>query len=175
MNGSYFDALIKTLNISPDEATKALLSAFVPCQPGALRAAWASRKNYGEPPSTGTIWKIFEDADFRCVRCGGHHRLSIDHVNDNAFDNSVQNLQVLCFDCNRAKRNKGSSIKDHKLVVFKTVIELNRRLGRFPTNVEVKEALGIKDLSGALYMVKFLRSRLASKDINDATAAQPND
>ncbi|HZV33098.1 MAG TPA: hypothetical protein VFB72_00870 [Verrucomicrobiae bacterium] len=62
--------LISMLKIPESEAITAILSAFSPCQPGALRQAWTNRKNYqGDVPSTREIWGLFEDADFQCVIC----------------------------------------------------------------------------------------------------------
>ena len=39
--------LINLLELSDDDVLRALLSVYSPCQPGALRQSWNSRKNYG--------------------------------------------------------------------------------------------------------------------------------
>jgi len=51
-------------------------------------------------------YKIFSQYGFKCVLCGAtskDDRLQIDHINENPFDNSEENLQVLCEACNKGK------------------------------------------------------------------------
>lgn len=68
---------LESLDVREDEALKALLSAFSPCQPGALRGSWKQRKNYGTPLETREIWKLFEKASFRCSQCGSYLRIRL--------------------------------------------------------------------------------------------------
>ena len=48
---------------------------------------------------------VWERDDGRCVRCGAEHDLQFDHVIPVAKGGgvNVENIQVLCGDCNRAK------------------------------------------------------------------------
>lgn len=148
---------LESLDVEEDEALKALLSAFSPCQPGALRGSWKQRKNYGAPPETREIWMLFENASFRCSQCKSYHRITLDHINDDPFDNRLENLRVLCYDCNRSKTERGVKNKDLSVRVYRAAIKLFNSLGRWPTDSEVRQEAQVEDLSGATYMVRFLQ------------------
>src|ERR1043166_9480591 len=106
--------VIKILKISEREAKKALISSFVPCQPGALSATWKKRKGYeGNVPKTREIWSLFDMADHRCIKCSSQLKITLGHINSKSTDHRLTNLQVLCADCNRAKKFKGSEISRH--------------------------------------------------------------
>jgi hypothetical protein len=148
---------LEKLDVNEDEALKALLSAFSPCQPGALRGSWKQRKNYGTPPETRDIWLLFEKAAFRCSQCKSYHRITLDHINDDAFDSKLENFQVLCYDCNRAKTERGVKNKNLGVRVYRAAIKLYSALGRWPTDSELRSEVQVDDLSGATYMVRFLQ------------------
>ena len=152
--------LLLLLEIPPREAIKALLSAFTPCQPGALRGNWKLKKGYENPPTTREFWELFESADFRCKECDSQHRITLDHINSDTTDNRLENLQVLCADCNRAKSVRGTKHPDSRYRIYKAMIELKKELGRFPSNTEIVERAGIEQLGGANYMVRFFEHRL---------------
>ena len=173
--GSEVLELLQILKIPESEAIKALLSAFTPCQPGALRQAWANRKNYGIPPSTREMWELFENGDFRCKLCQSQHRITLDHINNNPEDNRLENLQVLCADCNRAKNERGMKHRDSRYKIYRAMIELYQENQQFPENVDIVRRAGIEQLSGATYMVRFFQYRLGvGRKLRDQNTRQEN-
>ncbi len=157
---------ISILGVREDEALKALLiiSAFAPLQPAALRQNWLRLSTFGHSaPTTKEIWAAFDEADFRCTECGSQLRLTLDHRSGDATDHSPANLQVLCFSCNRGRSRKGSVEKDLSLRVYLAVVDLYEELNRVPTNAEIKERVGVKQIGGASYLVKFLQKRLKAR------------
>jgi hypothetical protein len=153
--------LISILEIPEEEAVKAILSAFSPCQPGALRQVWLNRKHYGgDVPSTREIWELFERADFRCVLCKSQHRITLDHINANTSDHRLGNLQVLCADCNRAKSRRGMVFQHANVRVYKATLTLYERTGVFPTDSEILRESGMTNLAGGRYLIRFLERRM---------------
>ncbi|MEI7733321.1 MAG: hypothetical protein WCO56_27365 [Verrucomicrobiota bacterium] len=157
----YVQRLISLLGLSEDEVLAALLSSFVPSNPGSVALSWAKRNNYTAPPSTKVLWDIMVAADFRCEECHTHHDLTFHHRNDDAHDSCPENLQLLCRNCNRAKSRRPVKQRDFKINIFKTYLDLFDRLGRPPTPVEIKRHLNLKQLSSSVYMVHFLNTRFA--------------
>lgn len=51
---------------------------------------------------------VFERNEYRCVKCGSYKRLCIDHIYPYSLGGSddPDNLQTLCWVCNRKKSNK---------------------------------------------------------------------
>lgn len=52
--------------------------------------------------------QVFERDKYRCLKCGTHKDLSIDHIIPiiKDGDNNVENLQTLCVSCNSSKGAK---------------------------------------------------------------------
>lgn len=52
--------------------------------------------------------EVFERCNYICQHCGGRESLVIDHITPWSWtkDNSINNLQILCCDCNIKKGNK---------------------------------------------------------------------
>jgi NAD-specific glutamate dehydrogenase len=50
---------------------------------------------------------VYKSCGFRCVKCKSYDNLEIDHINpiSNGGSNAMDNLQILCLKCNRAKGN----------------------------------------------------------------------
>lgn len=48
----------------------------------------------------------------KCEKCGNNEKLMIHHKNHNRFDNSLNNLQVLCFRCHTLEHNFLSHFKE---------------------------------------------------------------
>ena len=152
---------VSLMEISEDDAIMALITVFCPPQPGALRDTWLRNTVYGNSaPSTQEIWSLYVKADFRCTKCGGQGRITIDHINGDATDHSPDNLAVLCFDCNREKSSRGTLDKDHRLRVCRSALKLFRQLNRFPAHTEILADSGVNQISGATYMLKYLEKRL---------------
>jgi hypothetical protein len=162
---TYLGRLLSLLDVGEDELLKAVISAFFPCQPGALRAAWEKR-GYRPPGSTAAVWDLFEAADFRCsnANCGSMHRITLDHVDRDILNNTIQNLRVVCFDCNRKRVGKARQT-NLSVAVVKTALDLAESHGRFPKDAEIAAKIGItsSQLSGSRYSVRVLRSLYNSK------------
>ena len=56
--------------------------------------------------------EVFLAKGIACVRCGGDDFIEIDHIVPLAKggDNSIENLQPLCINCNTKKRDKNTLI-----------------------------------------------------------------
>lgn len=159
---------MKLLKLSEDEVLAALLSAFGPPQPGAVRGAWQKSEVFGKAaPPTKDLWKLVVDADFRCTKCTSQRRLTFDHLDGNAKNHSLTNLRVLCMACNRAKARKGLRQPNKGLLVYRAVMELWGEGKREFTNAEVASRATVDKVAGETYLVKFLKVRLT----NTATAA----
>lgn len=67
------------------------------------------------------IDKVFKRDNNRCQRCNSKENLEVDHIVPilKGGDNSLENLQILCKNCNKLKSNKVSkcfqNIKSHTL------------------------------------------------------------
>jgi len=159
---SELDEFLKITGASEDEALKALISAFAPLQPSALRQNWLRSKDTGNTaPATAEIWQKFEEADFRCVTCGSQLRITLDHIDGDGKNHALSNLQVLCFSCNREKSRKGTGDKDHGLRIYRAAIKLFNESGRFPTNAQIKQRAGVRHIGGVANLIKYLKKRLA--------------
>ena len=157
---------IEKIDISQDDALEALLSAFAPAQASALRQGWITHDRFGHSsPSTKDIWKKFEDADFRCNDCGSQYRISLDHIDSNPLNHSLDNLAVLCSACNRGKSSKGTRDKKHQLRIYRAIIEYWNEHEKFPSNSEILTRAGVEQIGGSTYMVKWLEDRLTGKNI----------
>ena len=63
-------------------------------------------------PLNSSIRKLIFERDFyRCINCGTHKSLSIDHIVpvSKGGGNEIKNLQTLCATCNSSKGNKSMS------------------------------------------------------------------
>src|SRR6266446_4363350 len=129
--------LIKLLGITEDEAMRAILSAFASVQPGPMRQMFLRRPDYGSAPETSEIWDLLVRSNFRCSECGTDYDLTLDHRDRDTRNNKIGNLRVLCRDCNRAINSRGLVNKHANLRVYKAIVALIDRLGRFPTAVEI--------------------------------------
>ncbi len=58
-----------------------------------------------EPIPSAVRRRVLERDNYRCRSCGSTTRLNIDHIKpvSRGGDNSLKNLQTLCWPCNRAK------------------------------------------------------------------------
>lgn len=68
-------------------------------------------KSYRKPISLKTRYKILRRDGNKCVKCGAtadHAELEVDHIIPVAQggDNSFNNLQTLCWECNRGKKDR---------------------------------------------------------------------
>ena len=156
------EAFLQRFSISEDDALKALIGAFSPIQPPALRQGWCNSRRYGNcAPSTKEIWSLFVNADFRCALCQSQRRITLDHINGDPTDHSVANLRVLCADCNRGANKKATRDINHQLRLYRSVLLLLDQLGRFPTDAEIRANAGTEQIGGATYLMRYMKARLA--------------
>lgn len=156
------DRLIKLLGITEDEALRALLSAFASVQPGPMRQQFMNRPEYGSAPETSEIWDLLVQSGFRCSECGTHYDLTLEHKDRDRRNSKIENLSVLCRDCNRATNSRGLVNKHANLRVYKAVVSLLDSLGRFPTALEIREAAGLTQMSGAYYLIRFFETKFGN-------------
>lgn len=64
--------------------------------------------NKRKPIPQGLRTKVFETDEYRCVKCGSHEDLAVDHILPVAEGgtNDRENLQTLCRSCNSRKGKK---------------------------------------------------------------------
>lgn len=146
--------------ISEEDALQALLGAMSPIQPPALRQNWLVNKRFGNAaPSTKEIWQLFVDADFRCTKCRSQRRITLDHIDRDPTNHNVNNLRVLCASCNRAENKKSTQDEDHQLKIYRAALALFKELGRFPTDRQILERAGTKQIGGATYFLRYMKMR----------------
>ena len=153
------DRLINVLGITEDEVLRALISAFASVQPGPMRQQFLKRPEYGSAPETSEIWGLLVRSGFRCSECGTHYDLTLDHIDRDTRNSKIENLCVLCRDCNRAINSRGLVNKHANLRVYKAIVSLLDSLGRFPTPLEIREAAGLSQTSGAYYLIRFFETK----------------
>jgi hypothetical protein len=152
---------LRLMGISEDDALEGLISHFGPTQPGVLRDVWKKRPGYGgKAPTAPQIWELWVKADFRCVKCRSQRRITLDHIDGNCANHSLDNLQVLCYDCNRAKSRRPTVNHKAQLRLYRSTMKLYRQSGQFPTYKEIRIDSGVRDIKGAIYMLRYLEQRL---------------
>jgi hypothetical protein len=155
---------IEISGISEDEALSALVAAISPPQLGPLRQNWMRQPQFGHSaPDTAILRSLFDAADYRCTECGSQLRLGLDHRNSDGTDHSLENLQVLCFSCNRA-RGRGGAEKNlhHGRRLVRAIIELFDETGTFPSNKDILTRSGLTQV-GRPELVKYLKRRLSEE------------
>jgi hypothetical protein len=67
-------------------------------------AGGARRRRRGKLPSR----QVWDRDDWQCVFCGGHRRLTVDHVIpvSRGGTDDLDNLQTACWSCNSSKGNR---------------------------------------------------------------------
>lgn len=159
------------LGLSELELLQAAVSAFSPCQPGALLGTWKQRIAYKDPPTTQEIWKLQKDSGFKCIECGSYLRITIDHINDNSNDNSLHNLRILCSACNRARRHKVTNGKHLSARIYKAAVDFAKTHKRWPRPSEVAKVVGVKNIGGTNYMLSFIADKMG---FEAATKSRPS-
>ncbi len=156
--------LMELLEVTETDAINAILNLVSPPPPPATRQNWTRLSTFGNSaPSTQDLWKKLEDSDFRCHRCQGQMRLSFNHINGNPKDHRLENLEVICFSCNRAVSTKGTRDNNHHYKLAIAAIHLWKQKGEFPTMAVIKNQAGVEQVGGATYLLKYLENRLSKK------------
>lgn len=153
--------LMELLDVSETDAIKAILNLISPPPPPATRQNWSRQSTFGNSaPSSQDLWKKLVSSDFRCNKCKSQMRLSFNHINSNATDHSLENLEVICFACNRAASEKGTRDVDHHFKLAMAAIQLWRSSINYPSLNEIREHAGVAQVGGATYLLKFIQTRL---------------
>jgi hypothetical protein len=159
------EELMNLLDVKEEDAIKAILNLVSPPPPPATRENWIRLSTFGHSaPSTKELWKKLEDSNFRCHRCGSQMRLSFNHINGNPKDHRLENLEVICYACNRSLSKKATVDKNQHLKVALTAIQIWKETGHFPTFAEIRKKAGVKQIGGATYLLKFIKKRLEEKN-----------
>ena len=154
------EEFLNLIGATEEEALGALLGSFGISQPNATVQYWKKHDAYGKSaPTTQEVIEVFVSNNYKCQECGSQRRLSLDHIDGNAKDHRVSNLQLLCMSCNRAKSKKGTRDKDHQLTIYNAAMELCKELNRFPTYNEVKERAKVEQIGGVKYFLDYLKHR----------------
>lgn len=172
MTSNYSEVVefLRLVDASEEEALSALLSAFGPPQPGALRGAWRKNARFGNSaPTTKDFWSLFTSAGFACKLCQSRLRLTVDHIDGNATNHALANLRVLCFKCNRDRVGSTISVERQNVAVYRAAMQLRQIGGSVPSNKDVEKQAGVK-IGGATYLLKFLRTVTSG---GTATASPP--
>jgi 5-methylcytosine-specific restriction endonuclease McrA len=155
-------ALLELLEVSEDEALKAIIAAVAPLHPGVVRQNWSRLSTFGNSaPATSDIWQKLVDADFRCSECRSQLRVTLDHIDGDSKNHSANNLRVLCFVCNRKRAKKGIKQPDVTLRVTLAVLDHWRKHKVFPSNQELMQVTGLNTLP--TYLLRYLRKDCLSE------------
>jgi hypothetical protein len=158
--------LTTVIEIGEEDLVASALSAFSPYQPGSMRQKMVKRQvELGRKPelipTPDELWSLMLAADFRCTlnACRSQLRIGIDRI-DTARGYEADNIRVLCGACNRRISRQGAKQESLSAVVFHAIrAALAETPDEFPSDMEIKRRAGLKDLSGSIYLVRFLRHR----------------
>lgn len=90
-------------------------------------------------------------------------RLSFNHINSDATDHRLENMEVICFACNRAASEKGTKDTNHHYRLAIASIELWKQLTAYPSLNQIHDLAGVDQIGGATYLLKFIEARLKNK------------
>jgi len=153
--------LMTLLDVSETDAIKAILNLVSPPPPPATRQNWLRQSTFGySAPSSEDLWQKLEASDFRCYRCGSQMRLSFNHINSDATDHRKENLEVICFACNRSMSQKGTKDANHHYRLAMAAIDLWKVSHKFPSFNEIRTTAGVNQVGGATYLLKYIEQRL---------------
>ncbi|MBI5450123.1 MAG: hypothetical protein HY940_02085 [Gammaproteobacteria bacterium] len=156
--------LMDLLDVNETDAIRAILNLVSPPPPPATRQNWTRLSTFGHSaPTTQDLWQKLEDANFRCDHCRSQMRLSFNHINGNAKDHRLNNLEVICFSCNRAISKKGTRDSNQHFKIAVTAIEMWKERKIFPTFEDIRKRAGVEQIGGATYLLKYIQRRLNEK------------
>jgi hypothetical protein len=164
--------LMNLLDVSETDAIKAILNLVSP--PPATRQNWTRLSTFGHcAPTIHDLWKKLEDADFRCHRCGSQMRLSFNHIDGNATNHELENLEVICFECNRAVSKKGTRDNNQHYKLAMAAISLWKSKGKFASLNEIRDMAEVEQIGGAFYLLKYIERRLSEKNAYEQSDSEP--
>lgn len=158
---NHLQELMELLGVSEEDAIKSILTLTAPPPPPATRQNWCRLSTFGNSaPSTKDLWQKLVDADFKCGKCSSQMRLSFNHIDGNAKNHLLSNLEVVCFACNRMVSKKGTTDTNHHYKIVSTAIKIWKETGVFPSFEVIRKESGVKQIGGATYLLKFIECRL---------------
>ena len=158
--------IMDLLEVSETDAINAILNLVSPPPPPATKQNWNRQTTFGNAaPETKDLWGKLIDADFRCNKCSSQMRLSFNHKNGDATDHHVDNLEVICFSCNRAASKKGTRDINQHFKLATSAIELWKSSNNFPSLEEIRKKANVEQIGGATYLLKYIEKRLLDKKI----------
>ena len=159
------EEMMELLDVSETDAIKAVLNLVSPPPPPATRQNWSRQSTFGHSaPTTQNLWAKLVESDFRCGKCQSQMRLSFNHINSDATDHRLENLEVICFSCNRAASEKGTKDTDHHYKLAMAAIELWKKEYTYPTLNQIRDKAGVDQVGGATYLLKIIEKRLNDKN-----------
>lgn len=152
---------MEIFDVSEEDALQSILTSISPMPPSTTKQNWTRLSTFGnDSPSTSELWKKLLDSDFRCVDCKSQIRLTFHHINKDSKNNLINNIEVLCFNCNRKKSRKKTINFNHKYELIMRAIEIWEKTGKFPSQKQLKEILKVQEIGCVTYSLKFAESRL---------------
>jgi len=152
------------LEVSETDAIKAILNLVSPPPPPATRQNWNRQTTFGNSaPETKDLWEKLVKSNFKCSKCDSQMRLSFNHINSDATDHRIENLEVICFACNRAASTKGTRDMDQHLKLATSAINLWKKNNKFPDLESIRKEAGVEQIGGATYLIKYIEKRLEDK------------
>lgn len=156
--------IMKLLNVSEVDAIKSILNLVSPPPPPATRQNWTRLSTFGHSaPTTKELWKKLEESNFKCHRCESQMRLSFNHIDGNPKNHQLDNLEVICFACNRRVSKKGTQDVDQHFKLAIAAIELWKETGEFQSFKRIRDKARVDQVGGATYLLKFIQKRLTDK------------
>ena len=156
--------IMELLEVSEEDAIKSIFNLVSPPPPPATRQNWSRQSTFGySAPKSKDLWEKLVSADFRCTKCKSQMRVSFNHINSDATDHRLENLEVIFFACNRGASSKGTIDKNHHVKLAISAMELWKQNLEFPSSVEILRRAQVGQIGGATYLLKFLKKRLSNK------------
>lgn len=157
--------MVDILQISDDEALRAIISTCTPSDHYTTRKNWKNNKKHGNnAPEAKIFFELLQEASYRCEYCNHVSKLSFDHIDSDPTNHSKENIQVLCFPCNRRRSKKGVKFPNKKVRIFDFMIEYYRNHRTIPRNKRVLEIFPghrPNGLGGEFYFYKYIEKRLS--------------
>lgn len=132
--------VMELLEVTEMDAIRSILNLVSPPPPPATRQNWTRLSTFGNSaPTTQDLWKKLEESNFKCHKCGSQMRLSFNHIDGNAHNHGLENLEVICFSCNRAVSKKGTQDINHHYKLALSAIKLWKESSKFPSFEEIRK------------------------------------
>ena len=156
------DQIQSILDIKDEDILPAIISSFTPPDAYKTRTNWKNQKKYAHSAPEPDVFKsLLKNSDYRCNECGSISRLTFDHLDSNPTNHGEENLEVVCFLCNRKRSSKGVKRPNLKVLIFEEMVEHYKDSGSVLSRAELAKRLD-GDIGGEFYFQKFMENRLKS-------------